>query len=55
MGNYHIGFPEIRVTIWGVRVKGLGFEGFLKLGVPFWGVPLVRTIVLGGLYWGPLI
>ena len=27
---------------------------FPKLGVPF-GVPIIRTIVFGGLYWGPLI
>ena len=26
---------------------------FLKLGVPFWGPPIIRTIVYWGLYWGP--
>ena len=31
------------------------FGGFPKLGVPFWGVPLIRSIVYWGLYWGPLI
>ena len=28
--------------------------GFPKLGVPFFGVHITRTIVLWGLYWGPL-
>ena len=23
--------------------------------IPFWGVPIIRTIVYWGLYWGPLI
>ena len=31
------------------------YGGFPKLGVPFWGVPIVRTLVFWGLYWGPLI
>ena len=31
------------------------YGGFPKLGVPFWGVPIVRTIVFWGLYWGPPI
>ena len=26
---------------------------FPKLGVPFWGVPVLRTITFGCLYWGP--
>ena len=30
------------------------FGSFPKLGIPFWGVPIIRTIVFGGLYWGPL-
>ena len=30
-------------------------EGFPKLGVPFLGVPIIRTIAFWGLYWGPLI
>ena len=30
-------------------------KGFPKLGVPFLGVPIIRTIVFWGLYWGPLI
>ena len=25
---------------------------FPKLGIPFFGVPIVRTKVFGGLYWG---
>ena len=28
---------------------------FPKLGVLFWGVPILRIIVFWGLYWGPLI
>ena len=33
----------------------MAFGGFPKLGVPFLGVPKGRTIVFGGLYWGPPI
>ena len=33
--------------------KGNLTWGFPKLGVPFWGVPLIRTIVNWGQYWGP--
>ena len=29
--------------------------GFPKVGVPFWGFPIIRTIVYWGLYWGTLI
>ena len=29
--------------------------GFLKLGVPFLGVSIIRTIIFWGLNWGPLI
>ena len=29
--------------------------GFPKLGVPFWGAHIIRTIVYWGLYWGTLI
>ena len=29
--------------------------GFSKLGLPFWGVPIIRTLVYWGLYWGPPI
>ena len=28
--------------------------GFPKLDVPFLGRPIIRIVVLGGLYWGPL-
>ena len=28
--------------------------GFPELGVPFWGVPIIRTIVYLDLHWGPL-
>ena len=31
------------------------FWEFPKLGVPFWGVPIVRTVVFWGPYWGPPI
>ena len=27
-----------------------GFGGLIKLGEPFWGVPIMRTIVFGGVY-----
>ena len=30
-------------------------EGFPKLGLFFWGVPIIRTLVFWGLYWGPLL
>ena len=29
--------------------------GFPKFRGTFWGVPIIRIIVLWGLYWGPLI
>ena len=29
--------------------------GLPKLGVPYWGVPIVRIIVFVGLYWGPRV
>ena len=31
------------------------YGGFLKLRVPFLGVPIIRTIVFWGLYWGSII
>ena len=31
------------------------YEVFPKLGVPFWGVLIIMTIVFWGLYWGTLI
>ena len=46
---------------WGYRVSGpnnhqiLGFGskwGFPKIRGTFWGVPIIRTIVYRGLYWG---
>ena len=30
------------------------YEGFPKIRVPFLGVPIIRTILYWGLYWGPL-
>ena len=42
----------------GVRAQGRPssrYGGFLKLGVPSWGFPMIRTIVFRGLYWGPPI
>ena len=29
----------------------IGIRGFPKLGVPFLGVPIMRTIVYWGLFW----
>ena len=31
------------------------FGGLPKLGVPFWGVPIISPIIFWGLYWGPPI
>ena len=31
------------------------FAGFPKFRVPFLGLPIIRTIVFWGVYWGPLI
>ena len=31
------------------------YRGFPKLGAPFWGIPIIRTIIYWGLYWGPPI
>ena len=31
------------------------YREFPKLGVPFWGVPAIRTVVFWGLNWGPPI
>ena len=36
-----------------VQQEGL-YGGFPKLGVPFLEVPIIRIIVLWGLYWVPL-
>ena len=30
-------------------------RGFPKIRGTFWGVPIIRTIVFRGPYWGPLI
>ena len=29
--------------------------GFRKLGIPFWGVPIIRLKIFWGQYWGPVI
>ena len=39
----------------GVNIMLKRYGGFPKLGVPFLGAPIIRTIVFWGLYWGPLI
>ena len=31
------------------------YGGFPKLGVPFLGLPIIRIIIFGDLYWSPLI
>ena len=36
-------------------LENQSFGDFPKLGVPFLGVPIIRTIVCWGLYWGPTI
>ena len=35
--------------------RGLWGLGFPKIRGTFLGVPIIRTIVFWGLYWGPLI
>ena len=42
------GFPKIR----GRDIKDLGFP---KIRGTFLGVPIIRTLVYRGLYWGPPI
>ena len=37
------------------KACGERLGGFPKLGVPFGGVPIIRTIVYWDLYWGPPI
>ena len=37
-----------------VSTSGLYYGGFQKFRVPLLEVPIRRTIVFGGLYWGPL-
>ena len=37
------------------RIFFTTYGGFLKLGISFWGVPIIRTIVFWGLYWGSRI
>ena len=37
-----------------LMLNGMPSGGFLKLGVPCSGVPLIRIIVYWGLCWGPL-
>ena len=39
---------------WGTLGLVAQFGSFLKLGVPSWGVPIIRAIVFRGLYWDPL-
>ena len=43
---------DIRVACWNLILR---YGGFPKLGVPFLGVPIIRTTVYWGPFWGPLI
>ena len=36
------------------EVEGRQKHGFPKIGVPFWGVPIMRIIVFGGILGVPL-
>ena len=69
LGNPHIlglcrGYMRVSPGEWGVkwiRVEG-GMEaatvviwGFSKIRGTFLGVPIIRTMVFWGLYWGPPI
>ena len=45
---------DLLVLSWEWR-NGQQNGGFPKLGVPYYWVPIIRTIVFWGLYWGPLI
>ena len=49
---------ETTIVYWGYIGGYTGVyrvSGFPKIGVPFLGVPIIRTIVYWGLYWGSLI
>ena len=55
--SFHFPFNSPLNTAHGIlgELKNLSHsatEGFPKLGVPFLGVPIIRTIVFWGLYWG---
>ena len=39
----------------GASIEPKGFGDFPKLGLLFWGVARIRTIVFWDLYWGPLM
>ena len=46
---------DIEAEAWRhAQAATLGFGGFLKLGT-FLGLPIIRTVVFWGLYWGPPI
>ena len=48
------GFMEdMRILQDDIGCKGIMVD-FLTLKVPFWGVPILRIMVFGGLYWSPL-
>ena len=49
-GNDHMG--RIFLAFCKGSSEKLQFGGFLKLGVPFFGVPIERPMLLWGLYWG---
>ena len=44
----------VTFSVWGY-LRRSSIWGFLKIRGPFLGVPIIRTIVFWGLYWGTLI
>ena len=50
-----VGAAKVSKMTAGTHLAEYKYGSFLKLGVPFLGVPIIRTIVFWGLYWGPLI
>ena len=47
-------FRMLSCLCWSLRLKSLKW-GFPKIRGTILGVPIIRTIVFWGLYWGPLI
>ena len=54
-GTQYVGNWASRVCLGSAAPETPKFEGFPKLGLQFLGVPIIRIIVFGGLYWGPPI